>query len=537
MRHVLCALALAGCTVGAPSVPNPPVLQVVSPARSTIQGEAGQLVVSGTVAQNPNGAPVARVDVNGVAATLAPDGSFAATLDLAPGATLLHTVATDLAGGTATDTRSIEAGTIVAAGTSISNAIATSISATAFAKIAGAATTLIKTTNLTAVVQPLNPVVTVGSGGDCINAQASIDSVAISNAKITLAPVAGGLQVGAELDGLDVTGHMTYALLCAPGSSTFSVSATSVVVGGVLDLQPMGGSGLSVTIAKPDVQLAGLDITATGLPGDILNLLPIDQVIEVFAPLAGQAFLTPIINDALGSLTKPMSISLMGETIDFEVAPSAVSFGSASGTVALDMMLLIEGTGSGAGFTSTPSGMPQLSPGNGLALGLCDDLANEALAELTTTGLLNLSLPSMGGAAAALSATSPPMMSANGSGGELQLYLPDMIMTISENGSVTGKVALNVEVGVDITPAQDATSVQINLGTPTVALDPLTPADADALEGTDVETPANNGTGSQLGSITQLLQSIPLPKILGLQLTDTSVTGNNGYAVVQTTLQ
>jgi hypothetical protein len=538
LNHSIIAIAaLAGCTFT--WTPDPPLLQVTSPQRSLVEDQGGPLEVTGTVAANPDGQAVAQVTVNGVVAKIAGDGTFTATLQIAPGATVIHTVATDVAGGTATDTRSVEAGTHVAPGTEITSAITTSISAQVFSQIGSAATTLIKTADLTALVQPLNPIASSGSG--CDVSQAFIDSVALGDASVSLTPTTGGLQIFAELDGIDVAGHMNYETLCLAGSNTFEVTVASVSMSGTISLTPATGSatGLAANFASPDVQLTGLNITASGLPGAVLALLPISSIIQAFAPAIADLALGPILNDALGTLTAPMQLSLLGQTIDIQVTPSVVSFDPSGGNIALDMSFLIEGTENSPGFITTPSTTPVLSPGNGLALGLADDLANEALAELTATGLLNLTVPPQGGANATLKATSPPMITANGSNGELQLVLPDMLMTISQGSDVTGEAWLNVQADVEITPTPgDATSVQIDLGTPAVAIDPIAaPTGAEAPDLDGLGTVAHTGTTSQLGSITQLLQSIPLPKIAGLQLTNTSVTGDGGYIILQTSLQ
>src|SRR5678815_1924471 len=124
---------------------DPPVLKVVTPQRSLIRDHAGTLVVSGTVAPNPSTlAQVKKVTVNNVAATLAADGTFTASIELQPGATLIETVATDSDGSKADDTRSVEAGDLRTPTSPIDNALTMALSANAFSKIAGAASTLIK---------------------------------------------------------------------------------------------------------------------------------------------------------------------------------------------------------------------------------------------------------------------------------------------------------------------------------------------------------------------------------------------------------
>src|SRR5262249_8286120 len=112
MRNLYVAIALASsaaCTGGPGPLKDPPVLQVTTPQRSLIQDHAGALAVAGTVTA-PAGTAVSKVMVNNVAATVNSDGSFSAVIQIEPGATLIHTIAIDQDGGTASDTRSVEAG-------------------------------------------------------------------------------------------------------------------------------------------------------------------------------------------------------------------------------------------------------------------------------------------------------------------------------------------------------------------------------------------------------------------------------------------
>src|SRR5262249_15214197 len=112
-------LLASACLFSGEQQADPPLLRLTSPPRRLIQGRTGPLVVTGTVAPNPTGAAVASVKVNDTRATINADGTFTATIDVPVGATLIHTVATDAAGGVATDTRSVLAGERRAPGSSI----------------------------------------------------------------------------------------------------------------------------------------------------------------------------------------------------------------------------------------------------------------------------------------------------------------------------------------------------------------------------------------------------------------------------------
>jgi hypothetical protein len=526
---LLALLAGSGCLAGGGDQPDPPLLRVTSPHRSLIQDRTGPLVITGTVAPNPTGADVASVVVNDTRATIDADGTFTATIDVPAGATLIHTVATDAAGGIATDTRSVLAGERRAPGSSIENAIAASISASAFTQIGAAAGKLIKSADLKALIAPLNPVVHAGddAGPDCLYGQAFVDTMTIADAKIALAPVAGGLQLSATFDRPVITGHVRYALSCVNGQSNFEIRATSASLSGVLALSINGPSGLTTQLLNSNVQLPGLGITASGIPGTILNFIPLEKVIQTAAPAAARLFVTPLLNKAIGTLTGPQKLPVLGQTLDLQVTPSAIAFDPSRGDVMLDMKLLIEGAERSPGFIFTPNGAPALDPGRGLAFGIADDLANDALAQLAAKGLLNLQLP---GTSAQVTMTSPPMLSADPKDGKLRLVLPDMIVMLGQKG----RIAVNAEIAFAAQPADGGSSLAIELGTPAIAIDSLddTPAADSGL------APAIQATtAEQRGSIKDLLKNIPLPKVGGLTLTDTSVTGGNGYVLVTTTLK
>src|SRR5437016_2010553 len=112
MRNFLTVSALlvfSACTDAPGELKDPPVLKVTSPSRSTVQGSAGKIMVTGTANPNPEGTALKSVVVNGVTATLNADGTFTAQVQVQAGATLIETIATDDAGTIAHDTRSVEA--------------------------------------------------------------------------------------------------------------------------------------------------------------------------------------------------------------------------------------------------------------------------------------------------------------------------------------------------------------------------------------------------------------------------------------------
>jgi hypothetical protein len=546
MRNLFIATGISllavACTDGVQPLPDPPVLKVTSPARSLIQDHAGLVTVTGTVAPNPAGAEVNKVMVNNVAATVNADGTFSAIVNIKPGATLIHTEATDVAGGKAEDTRSVEAGQLRATGSNVENAVTASISTEAFAKIAGAAGPILKGLDMKPMLAPMQPMIHTGdsNGEDCLFARLYIDDVTMTNAVIQLVPVQGGLHFSAELDGLDIPGHMRYAAACVSGSNNTDVSASQVIVSGTMLVTPDGMNGFTTQLIDQNVSLSGLHISASGIPGTILNMLPLDSVIQYVAPKAAEMFMGPMMTKALGALGGPKKLMVMGKTMDVQVSPSDVSFDPTGGLVVLNMQMLIEGSESAKGFIFTDNGMPALDAGQGLAIGLADDLANSMMSQFVAIGMLNLSMPASAGVfdTTKVTMTSPPMISADPTDGQMRLILPDMTATFMLQGTPVAQAAINAKIDLKVSPANNGYGVALQLGKPEIHVDVLDAvANESRFTNEDLSKAVTLCLDNQITSLGALLGSIPLPAMAGLQMRNLSVASDNGYVMMKGTLE
>jgi hypothetical protein len=549
MRNLLIAstltlLATTACDDAPGKLAAPPVLQITSPARSTIRDKAGAIDVTGTVTPNVDGSPVKKVMVNDVPATVAADGSFKATITLPAGASLITTTAEAKDGGLATDTRSVEAGQLRAPGSNIENAVTTAISKEAFAKIASTAGTLIKGMDFKPMLMPMNPMIHSGdeNGEDCLFARGYVDDFKMSNATITLVPVVGGLSMSVKIDGMDIPGHARYAVACISGQTNLEVTASSVLIKGTLMITPDGMNGFKTDLQNETVNITGLNISASGIPGTILDMIPLSGLIETAAPIAAKLFMGPMMNKALGGLGGPKELNVLGKTLVVQVTPSDIMFDNDGGLITLDMKMLIKGTENSKGFIFTDNGIPTMDPGQGLMIGLADDLANSMVSQLVATGMLNLSLPAQGGTfdKTEIAMTSPPMISADPADGTMKLVLPDMKATFTNGGTPAGRAWINAVVDLKITPALNGFGVNIQLGKPVIH------ANADESEIPNQTLMSDEDLGkavelcldSQLASISALLGSIPLPAMpAGIVLKDMSVMSDDGYVMVKGTLQ
>jgi len=508
---------------------------VTSPQRSLVQDHAGSITVTGTVGSNLEGAAVDSVTVNNVPATVSADGAWTATIQVQQGASLIHTVALGHDGGQATDTRSVQAGELRAPGANIDSAISVSLSTDAFAKISTAAASIMKTLDISAMVQGMNPIQSAGGGPDCLYDQVFVDTIKFSDDHISLVPVAGGLKFSAEIDGGDVHAHVKYAAACIDGTENVRVTATKITITGTLTVTPKGNEGFDTKLNNPQVSLEGLNVDTGGLIGTIVNLINFSDLISNAVEGAAEKAMNPIMNSALGALSGPQKLDVLGHTIDVSIDPSAVSFDANGGLISLDTNMLIEGTENSPGFIFTDNGTPNLDPGTGFQLGLADDLANEILAQLNSLGILTFSLPVAGGTfdTTDLATTVPPMISANGADGKMQLVLGDMMMTFKSGGNVVGKAAVNATVDVQVVSASGGYAVGLALGPPTFNVDVLDDvANETHFADEDLGKAVQIGVGGQIESISKLLTSIPIPSVAGLIVKDLTVGGSDGYVMI-----
>jgi hypothetical protein len=548
---LLALAAVAGCESGPGQAKEPPVLKVASPARSVVQGRAGQIVVTGTALPNAQGDAVAKVMVNNVAATVGADGAFSATISVGEGATLIDTVATDVNGATASDTRSIQAGALQPVGTKIDRAVAAAISADAFAKISAAAGPILKGLDLPAMLAPLQPMVSVGD--EWANFALSVDDLKFSDIHISLTPMQGALSFSAEIDGLDVPGHMDFGgILVIDGSDTIEVTATKVVVSGTLDIAPAGTSGFKTTLKNPSVQLTAIDFDGSGLPGAIFDLVDLGSIGRAIASRGAELAMGPLVNMALGALGGPQQLDVAGHKLDLQVAPSAIQFTPTGALLEIDMASKFEGSDTSPGFIFTANGAPAMDATYGVQFGLADDLVNEMLAEVHALGMLNLSMPQDVGVfdTAQIQLTVPPMISADGSDpqnpgqspgqspGKMKLVLGDMFATFTSHGTPVAKAAINARVELAIAPATGGGTIALQLGPPEIHVDMLDDvANTTGLSSTDLAKSTKAFLSAQIDSISKLLVAIPVPAIAGLQFHDLAIGADAGYVMVSGLLQ
>jgi hypothetical protein len=546
MRKLILGLSLLstvsigaiGCSAADGPDGPPPVLKITSPARGTIQSGLDDVEVRGTVTAAPDtgngaGLPVASVEVNGVPAQVAADGTFVARVPIGAGATMLHTVALDTDGNEALDTRTIEAGTLLPIDSTIDDAITAAISRDAFAKIGELAGNLIKATDLGALVQGMNPVVDSGDGPDCLYGQAFIQDLDMANATIELVPYAGGLQLHATIDGLDVPLTTQYAVACVDGDTDVRITADHVDIVGDLALSVSNGR-IDVELMNPDVQLDNLEIDASGLPGTIIDMLSLDSAIQWIIPYAVDMFVGPMLNDAIAGMSVgPLELDILGQHLTMGVSPSAIEMTADGGKLMMDSEFHVRGSEASPGLVFTQNGLPSMDAGNGFQLAMADDAINQLMNGFWAVGAMNMTIPHQAGQFdhLKLEARLPPMMSASTTDGDMKLVIGDMMVTLIGTGVEQAKLAFNVEIAMQM--ESEGSVMKLGLQEPVVYID--TTDEIPNISGftdDDLETIHHTVVGLMMDQMLPLLGAVPLPSFAGIQLEDISIQGKAGYVTI-----
>jgi len=371
-----------------------------------------------------------------------------------------------------------------------------------------------------------------------------VDTIKYSDIKVNVVPVAGGVTFDAEIDGLDTTSHVDYAIpvpSCTTSTAKVLTTATKVTAAGTLGITTAGAAGFNVTVTNPNIVISGLKIQSDALPASVQNDANIQHVVEVLAAKIAEIAIGPVFNKVAGTLTGPLELTVLGQKISVQVTPVATAFASTGGVVALNMKLTIAGSEKSPGFIYTKNQMPSLDTSRGLQIGLADDLINEVLAEIHALGLLNLALPQDAGVfdTAQVKLSIPPMVSADARDGALRLLLGDMVATFTSHGTPVARAAINARVNLKIGPSATGVGLGIQLAEPEIHVNTLDDVpNVTGLSDDDLATAVGAVLRSQLDSLGSLLGAIPMPaSIGGLSFGTTAMGSNDGYVIVSTSLK
>jgi hypothetical protein len=533
--------AATACSSGPGELKDPPILKITSPQRSLVQNGAGMIEVTGEVTPNAGGAPVAKVIVNGVEAYVGEGGVFSAQIQVQPGATLITTEATDTAGGKASDTRAVHAGELRGPGAMIDEAITIGLSDEAMHAMGKAAGNTMKSIDMAPIFAPLNPMVKAGLDNgqeDCLYGKVSVNDFNMSDAIIDMEPVDGGIAFSMELKSVKIPMHARYGAACLDGDTDIEVSATSVKVEGVMGMTVSGNSFVA-SLKEKNVSLTGFKLNASGVPGSVLDILHLDSAISWVIEKGAERFMAPMVEQAFAGVAGTKTLDVMGKKLNMAVVPADVFFDPAAAHIVLSSRMGLQGTEGSKGFIYTPNTMTDLNPRDGFKFGLADDAANQLLASVTAAGMLNLSQPAPGGSfdTANITATLPPMISADPKDGRLKVVAGDLIMTFTSLGKPVGRAALNVMVDLKVTGV--GANAKVELGKPVIHVTTIADeiANDTGFLDEDLAKVTEMAVKHQVEVIEQMLSGVTLPSFQGVSMSNLSVAGDSGYLVISGSLR
>jgi hypothetical protein len=542
---------LAACTGSDPVAPKPardwvaPVLSVVAPERGAILGTATRVDVRGTVADSGGG--IATLTVNDAPVAVAADGSFATTVAVVPGITLIHTRAVDGAGNDRSETRAVLAGDLVPVETTVPAGVAVRLDPRMLAAVAALGAKTLDGVDLGAIAQAKNPVLDLPT--PCLGARVEIRAVQKGAAAVSLVPVDGGLELDSSVADLSITVHVAWDVACRNGEADIVLSASRFRLAGTLGLG-MDADGQAALDATQTT--AAFDDFRWG--GDLL-------------PAGVQDFLSAPLGAALGAFLQEQVAKQLSAVVAGRLrgADQTLGVGSRHLVVALRPQLLrVDATGiyavmdSRAYLDGAPGTMFPSRPAGGsgpsidgqtqsFGLVLTEDALNEVLASLWGAGVLDRAtnvdpdkLQELGSVfdRVEVNARLPPVAETLADGSGLRITMADLETRFEmQKGDAPATLAGRVAVSLRATFTAHVTAGHLSVTTSAPELDlDVAPDDGDgpvALNEDSLRAFGGFVTDTVVGLLNDALASVPLPGAAGLDLVDAEITTDAGHLVIR----
>jgi hypothetical protein len=551
MRHIttlaLITFGLAACAdnaydPNAPAIdPNAPRVRITSPVRGTIAGNVQTVTVKGTATDDSG---VASVTVNDVPATLAADGTFTAEVPVKPGTNLLHAIARDTEGNAGKESRAVVAGPMATLARQVPDGITATISAQTIDAIARGAATFIQDGDLTAAVQPMNPVLDIGApnGPDCLYAQARITGMDVGTASMVMAPQNGGIFLTADLRNVRVNMRLDWAVSCLDGRRDIVISAQRVAVQGMLKIG-VAGRDFDIKLENQNVTINGFDLQLGGIPGAVVDMLKLDTMMGPILGWATERFVVPMVNKSLKGLNETKTVTALGKQIDIDIKPSQIRFTREGGMVLLHTTLRAKGD-SGS-FVFVPNTLPVMDMAQGFQLAVADDTPNQLVTSLWSAKGLDMQLALETGSygeigqlydGVELQTMVPPHVDAGGDA--LVLTVGDMVASFKLGSSVVTQVAINAQVQLKVVK-DSAGDLRFDVGTPTAYVDILDDGieGANQLSNSEFETIVSFALSRIVAVGAGTVGAIPLPSFGGVAVTNLAIGPQHGYLIVDGEVQ
>ena len=388
-RFVFLCLLAACSTRGLTDQDTPPrdaiapTLDVRTPLRGSIAAGATTIEVRGVAADPDSG--LQRVLVNDYPVVVGPNGDFVAEVAANPGLTLIHTVATDKAGNTQSDTRAVLGGTLAPIDTTVSHAFYAHVDGKSLALVGGVASKALTDMDIGARVAALNPIVDIPI--DCLGARVDITKVTKGKVTVSVVPDNDGLNFNGEIDDIEVDLHVAYDLACDKGTADVKVTAAAFHVGGILAVSLDETGAVKVDVSQSTSSFDGFKLDTSVLPDGIDTLIgtPIGTALSgIIADLVdGQV--PGLLSKLIGGEQR---IDVDGQTLSVTLTPTALHVDATGLDVALDSKVFMPGD-NGIEFLVDTATAPPLDTSKPFRAALADNAMNQVLTALWGVGIMD----------------------------------------------------------------------------------------------------------------------------------------------------
>jgi hypothetical protein len=516
-----------------------PILNITSPQRGAF-ADSTSVTVAGTVSDDNAGV---RVTINGTDATVNPDGSFSLAVTVEPGMAFVETHAIDSRGQDTRDVRAVIAGDVAPSDGSIKAPLGARLAPMGLDTVAGAIATAAEAIDFTAAAKAMNPVY---NNDGCLGAKVDVTSVTLSNIDVALTPKAGALDTNVAVSNLTVKLHADFKVACIGGSTNITAHANVARVRDDMTLAISAGK-IKTAVPSPTVTLEGFTADVGGVPSQIESLLR-DKARE-----AAETRLQTIIKDRVpgiadgalaGLIAKPVSTTLLDKPTTFTVTPSKIELAASGMFVAVNTAIVVQGGESGTyAANPMPIAAALLDKAPKLGVAVADDVVNQLMAGLWAAGAFDVNVTNMQQlsilsalidadvASLDVAMSLPPTMKTAGSA--LELAVGDLIVTAKDAaGTPVLTAAMSLTTSMVAGPSGDGKRIVLTTTTPTVKIQILSQSGLNPIEESELEGLITGVWGVVGGMADDALGKLPMPQVAGIQLTAPTVTGKDGYVVL-----
>jgi len=430
------------------------------------------------------------VTVDGVAAPIADDGTWATEIELDRGVNIVEGRGVDTLGNAMFLRHGVLAGQFADPSNPVQDALDVRVNEGGLEEVFDLVGDMITDESLAPTIAAANPVYENAfslGGYDAATIEASITGLYFDRISIYADPQVDKMYLEVWIPNLFVSLNASGEVIVWPYSEDAYIWADRVELGGDLTLDAADGK-LVVGFSNSDLNLVGFGYDTSLIPSDIESWLFIDTVTTLLEGMLSDMIdeqLPAILEEQLSQLDISFETELMERTLTVSADFASAGIDEKGLEIGLNLDIDIPGQTNHpyAGYLTANGGAPHVDRNSDLAVALSDDLLNKVLFEAWQSGLLSMSLSTDDGSLdplmlAPLHATEgtitvdaklPPVIVE--ADNKLQAQLAELEITIETPGGEMGNyLTLAVAAFVDVDLRVTDSILKLDLGTPELQL-------------------------------------------------------------------